>query len=54
MNNQLQGYTMAVLGLIFLLFNALSYIFDWESRSSAFSILGLVCVVIGMNRARKN
>lgn len=54
LNNQLQGYTMAILGLVFLLYNALSYIFGWESRSSAFTILGLVFVVIGMKRARKN
>jgi uncharacterized membrane protein len=49
-----QGYTMAIIGLIFLLYNTLSYVLGWESRSSAFTILGLVFVVIGMKRARKS
>lgn len=54
MNNQLQGYAMAIIGLLLLLYNALSYIFGWESRNSALTILGLVFVVIGMKRARKS
>jgi hypothetical protein len=43
---------MAIIGLILVMYNALSYFFGWESRNSAFTILGLVFVVIGMKRVR--
>ncbi len=46
MNTKNQGYVMALVGSILLLYNALSYIFGWESRSSAFTILGLIFVII--------
>ncbi|ETA79021.1 hypothetical protein T472_0219475 [Youngiibacter fragilis 232.1] len=49
MNTKNQGYVMALVGSILLLYNALSYIFGWESRSSAFTILGLIFVIIGVN-----
>ena len=50
----IQGYIMAIIGFILLLFNALSYLLGWESRKSAFTILGLVFVLIGTKKARKS
>ncbi len=42
---------MAIIGFILLIFNALSYLLGWESRNSAFTVLGIVFVVIGMKKA---
>lgn len=47
------GYLMAVIGLAMLLINALSYIFDGNIKSPAFTIMGLVFVVIGLKLANK-
>jgi sulfite exporter TauE/SafE len=47
------GYIMVGVGFAMLLANAFSYIFDWDVKSSAFTILGLVFVSIGLKTARK-
>jgi len=52
-NQQLSGYSMAGIGFAMLLINAFSYIFNWDVKSPAFSILGLIFVGIGLNVARK-
>jgi hypothetical protein len=44
---------MAVLGFALLLFNALGYIFQWETRSPAASILGIVLLGAGLALARR-
>ncbi len=54
LNKKIQGYIMAIIGFILLLFNALSYLLGWESRNSAFTVLGLVFVIIGMKKGRKS
>jgi hypothetical protein len=41
------GYIMAIAGFVMILINALSYVFHGDLRSPAFSILGLVLIVIG-------
>ena len=48
------GYIMAGVGFIMLLANAFSYIFDWNIKSPAFTVLGLIFVLIGLKRARKS
>jgi hypothetical protein len=44
---------MVGVGFAMLLVNAFSYIFDWGIKSSAFTVLGLVFVSIGLKTARK-
>jgi hypothetical protein len=44
---------MAVLGFALLLFNALGYIFQWETRSPAASIFGIVLLGAGLALARR-
>lgn len=53
MNKKNQGYFMAIIGFILLFYNTLGYIFGWENRSTALTILGLIFVVIGLKQARK-
>lgn len=53
MNKKMQGHIMVIIGFLLLSFNALCYLFGWEWRSSAVTILGLVFVVIGLKQARK-
>jgi uncharacterized membrane protein len=48
------GYMMAGVGFVMLLANAFSYIFDWNMKSPAFTVLGLIFVLIGLKRARKS
>ena len=50
---EISGYIMAVVGFIMILMNALSYILGWDLKSPAFTILGLVLIVIGAKTARK-
>jgi len=52
MNKKIQGYLMAAIGFMLLLFNALSYLLDWESKNTAFTIIGLIFVAIGLKQAR--
>lgn len=40
------GYIMADVGFVMLLANAFSYIFDWNIKSPAFTVLGLIFVLI--------
>jgi len=44
---------MAAGGFILLLFNALSYLLDWNSKNTAFTILGLIFVAVGLKMIRK-
>jgi len=50
---QVSGYIMAVVGFVMILINALSYLLGWNLKSPAFTILGLVLIVIGAKTARK-
>jgi membrane protein implicated in regulation of membrane protease activity len=50
---EISGYIMAVVGFVMILINALSYLFGWTWKSPAFTILGLVLIVIGAKTARK-
>jgi hypothetical protein len=53
MNKQkTSGYVMVGIGFAMLLINALSYIFNWSIKNSAFTILGLVFVLIGLKKTR--
>jgi hypothetical protein len=52
-NHQLSGYGMMITGFIMILVNALSYLFHWDLKSPAFTVLGLVFIVIGAKTARK-
>lgn len=49
-----KGLIMATIGLLMLLWNAASYLFDLGMKHTAFTVLGLVFVVIGMKMAKKN
>ena len=48
---QLSGYIMAGVGFVMILINALSYFLDWDLKSPAFSVLGLVLIVTGARTA---
>jgi membrane protein implicated in regulation of membrane protease activity len=50
---EISGYIMAVVGFVMILINALSYLFGWTWKSPAFTILGLVLIVIGAKTSRK-
>ena len=55
MNSQQRaGLGMAIVGFVMLLINALSYLLNWDLKSPAFTVLGLVFVVIGAGTARKS
>jgi membrane protein implicated in regulation of membrane protease activity len=51
---QISGYIMAGAGFAMILINALSYLLGWDLKSPAFTILGLVLIVIGARSARKS
>ena len=51
---EISGYIMAVVGFVMILINALSYLLGWNLKSPAFTILGLVLIVIGAKTARKS
>jgi hypothetical protein len=53
-NHQLFGYGMMITGFIMILANAFSYLFHGDLKSPAFTVLGLVLIVIGANTARKS
>lgn len=53
MNKKIHGYVMAIIGFTLLFFNTFSYIFDWEYRNAAFTILGLVFITLGIKRVRE-
>ena len=52
--SQVSGYVMACIGFVMILINAVSYLLDWDLKSPAFTILGLVLVVIGARTAHKS
>jgi membrane protein implicated in regulation of membrane protease activity len=51
---QLSGYVIVITGLIMILINAMSYIFNWDLKSPVFTILGLILVVIGARTVKKS
>jgi len=51
---QISGYIMAGVGFVMILINALSYLLGWDLKSPAFTILGLVLIVIGARTAKKS
>lgn len=53
-NHQISGYGMMITGFVMILVNALSYLFQGDLKSPAFTVLGLVLVVIGAKTARKS
>ncbi len=48
MKNKVFGIIMAIVGLLMLLANAVSYIFDWGFKHPSFTILGIVFTGMGM------
>jgi hypothetical protein len=52
-DQKFRGYAMAGVGFLMLLANAFGYIFSLDIKNPAFTILGLVFVVIGLKMARK-
>jgi membrane protein implicated in regulation of membrane protease activity len=52
-DREISGLIMAVAGFIMILINALSYLLGWTWKSPAFTVLGLVLVVIGAKTAKK-
>jgi len=52
-DQEISGLIMAVVGFLMILLNALSYLLGWTWKSPAFTILGLVLIVIGAKTARK-
>jgi hypothetical protein len=51
-NRQLSGYPVAAAGFTLLIINALGYIFDWEIKSPALTVIGLIFVILGLRLAR--
>jgi membrane protein implicated in regulation of membrane protease activity len=51
---QISGYIMAFVGFVMILMNALSYLLGWDLKSPAFTIVGLVLIVIGARTAKKS
>lgn len=45
---------MPAIGFILIVINAVGYIFNLNIKHPALTILGIVFVTIGMQRARKN
>jgi len=50
---QISGYIMAGAGFVIILINAMSYLLGWDLKSPAFTIVGLVLIVIGARTAGK-
>jgi hypothetical protein len=50
---EISGLIMAIVGFVMILINALSYLLGWTWKSPAFTILGLVLIVIGAKTAKK-
>jgi hypothetical protein len=49
---QVSGYVMAGIGFTMLLVNALAYLLGWDSATPAFTVIGLVFVVIGLKTVK--
>ena len=52
-DREISGLIMAIVGFVMIMINALSYLLGWTWKSPAFTILGLVLIVIGAKTARK-
>jgi hypothetical protein len=52
--DKIAGYGIALFGFALLLFNALGYILDWETRSPAASIFGILFLGAGLALARRS
>jgi len=50
---EISGYIMAIVGFVMIMINAFSYLLGWTWKSPAFTILGLVLIVVGAKTARK-
>lgn len=54
MNKQkVSGLIMVIVGFIMLILNAIGYLFEAGIKSSAFTVIGLVFVLIGLKTIRK-
>ncbi|MCX6764702.1 MAG: hypothetical protein NTU58_03340 [Candidatus Nealsonbacteria bacterium] len=51
--NKISGYIMTIIGFAMILTNAIGYIFRLDIKSSAFGVMGIVFVLIGLKIARK-
>ncbi|MEQ8156061.1 MAG: hypothetical protein ABRQ25_14420 [Clostridiaceae bacterium] len=51
-NKKIQGYIMVGIGFTVLIINALSYLFNWDIGEPAFTVLGLISVVVGVKLVR--
>lgn len=54
MNQRSSGQAMAMIGFAMILVNAYGYLFDGFMKHPAYTILGLIFMVIGLKMARKN
>jgi hypothetical protein len=52
--DKIAGYSMAIFGFALLMFNALSYIFQWGTRSPVASILGILLLGAGISLVRRS
>jgi membrane protein implicated in regulation of membrane protease activity len=52
-DREISGLIMAIVGFVMIMINALSYLLGWTWKSPAFTILGLVLIVIGAKTAGK-
>ncbi len=50
----ISGYIMAGIGFLMILYNALNYIFGWNSGSTPLSVIGIVFLGAGMAMVRKS
>ncbi|MDD1666486.1 MAG: hypothetical protein LUQ23_03010, partial [Methanomicrobiales archaeon] len=50
--HKIAGFAMAGLGFALLLFNALGYLFRWDTRSPAASIFGILFLGAGLSLVR--
>jgi hypothetical protein len=51
---RLSGIIMFCIGFVMILISALGYLFNWDTKSPALTIMGLVFVAIGLQMARKS
>jgi len=50
---KIPGQIMGTIGFLMLSFNAVGYVFGWETKHPSLTILGLIFVVIGLKMARQ-
>ena len=51
-DTQTKGKVMVWVGFVMILFNALSYLLNWSTTSTAVGIIGLVFVAVGLRMSR--